>query len=286
MLVSLREVLTKAQSGKYAVGAFNITNPLCLSPIIRAAEKKNSPVIINVAEVSFNDVDIDNFYPAIIHAAKSATVPVVVNLDHGISDDGVMKAFRYGFSSIMFDATQYTYEENIRKTKEFADMIHPLGVSLEGELGVIGGLEGTEDVDGSDTALYTSLEIVKPYVDATRVDALAISIGNVHGFYKGEPNLQFELLKDIANVTDVPLVLHGGSGISDDDFRKAIALGICKINFYTGSSVASYKALEKHMKELNGSYQDMASISWVMMNAFQGAVEQRMEVFGSAGKAK
>jgi fructose-bisphosphate aldolase class II len=285
MLVTLKQVLTEAKSGQYAVGAFNITNPLCLSPLLRAAEAQRSPLIINVAEVSFKDVDIMNFYPAIVHGAKEASVPVVINLDHGTTENGIMTALRCGFSSIMFDATAHSYEENIRLTKGYASMLHHVGVSLEGELGVIGGLEGTEDVDGSDAGLYTDVDTVRPFVEATGVDALAVSIGNVHGFYKGEPNLQFDLLKKIASVTSVPLVLHGGSGISDDDFRKAASLGICKINFYTGSSVAVFNSLDKKMKELNGNYTDMTNLAWTMMNAYQKTVEERMQVFGSAGKA-
>lgn len=285
MLVTLKQVLTEAKKGKYAVGAFNITNPLCLSPLLRAAEAQRSPLIINVAEVSFKDVDIMNFYPAIVHGAKEASVPIVINLDHGTSEKGIMTALRCGFSSIMFDATAHSYEENIRLTKGYARMLHHIGVSLEGELGVIGGLEGTEDVDGTDAGLYTDVSTVKPFVDATDVDALAVSIGNVHGFYKGEPNLQFDLLKEIASITSVPLVLHGGSGISDDDFRKAASLGICKINFYTGASVAVFNSLDKKMKELDGHYTDMSNLVWTMMNAYQKTIEERMQVFGSAGKA-
>lgn len=285
MLVTLKQVLTEAKKGKYAVGAFNITNPLCLSPLLKAAEAQRSPLIINVAEVSFNDVDILNFYPAIVHGAEKASVPIVLNLDHGTTEKGIMTALRCGFSSIMFDATSYSYEDNIRLTKTYAQMLHHIGVSLEGELGVIGGPEGSENENGANKSMYTDLSTVKPFVDATDVDALAVSIGNVHGFYKGEPNLQFDLLKDIANTTSVPLVLHGGSGISDDDFRKAISLGICKINFYTGASVSVFNALDKKMKELNGRYTDMAALSWTMMDAYQKTVEERMQVFGSSGRA-
>ncbi|WP_020611678.1 class II fructose-bisphosphate aldolase [Sediminispirochaeta bajacaliforniensis] len=283
MLVTLKDVLERAKRGNYAVGAFNITNGLCLSPLLKAAEAQRSPVIINIAEISFEDVDILRLYPAIIHSAKEATVPVVVNLDHGLTEKALMTALRCGFSSVMFDATKYSYEDNIRLTKQYADMAHSVGVSLEGELGVIGGSEAGEGV--AVAANYTDLRKVRPYVDATGVDALAVSIGNVHGFYKGEPNLQFDLLADIAAASAVPLVLHGGSGISDDDFRKAVSLGICKINFYTGSSVSVFHALNAYMKELNDGYADMAAISWTMMNAFQKTVEERMQVFGSAGKA-
>lgn len=285
MLVTLKDALEKAREGKYAVGAFNVTNPLCLSPIIKAAEKKNSPVIINVAEVSFPDTDLPRMYPAIIHAAKEAKVPVVVNLDHGTSEFGVITALRYGFSSIMFDATAFSYEENIELSARYARILHHVGVSLEGELGVIGGLEGDELVNEAKVDHYTDIKLIRPYVEATGVDALAVSIGNVHGFYKGEPDLQFELLENIASESAVPLVLHGGSGISDDDFRKAVSLGICKINFYTGCSLSAYEGLKSYMDELDGKYTDMVNICWKLMNSFQETVEDRMEVFGSAGKA-
>ena len=285
MLVTLKEALEKAKEGKYAVGAFNVTNPLGLYPIIKAAEKKRSPVILNIAEVSFPDTDLPRMYPAIIHAAKEATVPVVVNLDHGTSENGVITALRYGFSSIMFDATECSYEENVRLSSQYASMLHQVGVSLEGELGVIGGPEGNESESTAKSDHYTDVNLIKPFIDATGVDALAVSIGNVHGFYKGEPDLQFDLLEEIASIASVPLVLHGGSGISDDDFRKAVSLGICKINFYTGCSVAAYNSLKKFMDELDGKYTDMVNISWNLMNAFQETVEDRMDVFGSAGKA-
>ncbi len=285
MLQTLKQVLGEAQKGKYAVGAFNITNPICLPPLLRAAEAQRSPLIINIAEVSFRDTDIWNFYPAIIHGAKEASVPIVVNLDHGTTENGIMTALRCGFSSIMFDATAHTFEENIRLTSMYASMLHGVGVSLEGELGVIGGSEGSEGADGADARLYTDVSTVKPFIEATGVDALAISMGNVHGFYKGKPNLQFGLLEEIASITSVPLVLHGGSGISDDDFRKAASMGICKINFYTGASVSVFNALDKRMKELDGKYTDMSNLGWTIMDAYQKTIEERMQVFGSAGKA-
>ncbi len=286
MLVTLKEVLGAAREGKYAVGAFNIVNGLSLSPLIKAAESKRSPLILNVAEVSFEDCDLTRISPAIVQAAKDASVPVVINLDHGLTDQAIQLAVRNGFSSIMFDGSKLSYEDNIKKTKSVVDICHPLGISVEAEIGHVGGGEAEAgEPQEVDSSAFTNVEEVDDFVARTGVDALAVAIGNVHGFYKGEPKLQFELLEKIAAVSKVPLVLHGGSGISDDDFRKAASLGICKINFYTGLSRAVHDNLVRYMKELDGKYADMTSYSWNMMNSIQAAAEERMEVFGSAGKA-
>lgn len=286
MLVTLKEVLGAAKEGKYAVGAYNITNGLCLSPLIKAAEAKRSPLIINIAEVSFDDCDINRIAPGIVQSAKDASVPVVINLDHGLTDDAVMTAIRNGFSSIMFDASKMSYEDNIAKTRQVADFAHSQGISVEGELGHVGGGEAEAGVPQEvDTSAFTEVGKVVEFVEKSGVDALAVAIGNVHGFYKGEPKLQFDLLEQIAAISPVPLVLHGGSGISDDDFRKAASMGICKINFYTGLSHAVFNRMDAYMKGLEGKYVDMTSFSWEMMNAIQETTEDRMEVFGSAGKA-
>ncbi len=286
MLATLKDVLGAAREGKYAVGAYNIVNGLSLSPLIKAAEKKRSPLILNIAQVSFDDCDIMRLAPAIIQSAKDATVPVVVNLDHGMDMPGIQTAVRCGFSSIMFDGSTYSYEENIEKTKEVVAISHPLGISVEAEIGHVGGGEAEAgEAQEVDTNAFTKIEEVEDFVAKTNVDALAVAIGNVHGFYKGEPELQFDLLKDIAAISKVPLVLHGGSGISDADFQKAASLGICKINFYTGLSRAVYENLTKYITELDGKYVDMTSISWSIMDSIQATAENRMEVFGSAGKA-
>ena len=286
MLSTLKEVLGAAREGKYAVGAFNIVCGLSLSPLIKAAEKKRSPLILNIAEVSFDDCDITRISPAIVQAAKDASVPVVINLDHGLTDTAVQTAIRNGFSSIMFDGSKLSYEENIKKTRWVAETCHPLGISVEAEIGHVGGGEAEAgEAQEVDRNAFTKIEEVEDFVSRTGVDALAVAIGNVHGFYKGEPDLQFDLLKEIAAISKVPLVLHGGSGISDDDFRKAASLGICKINFYTGLSRSVHENLLKYVKELDGKYVDLTSYSWNMMNSIQAAAEERMEVFGSAGKA-
>ncbi len=213
-------------------------------------------------------------------------MPVVINLDHGLTDEAIQIAVRHGFSSIMFDGSKLTYEENIDKTKEVVGISHPLGISVEAEIGHVGGGEAEAgEAQEVDTNAFTRIGEVEDFVARTGVDALAVAIGNVHGFYKGEPKLQFELLEQIAAVSKVPLVLHGGSGISDDDFRKAASLGICKINFYTGLSHAVHENLTAYIKELDGKYVDLTSYAWNMMNSIQAVAEDRMEVFGSAGKA-
>jgi fructose-bisphosphate aldolase class II len=194
---------------------------------------KNRFYFTNLSRRHFKYVSLDAICAAIKAEAALHDIPVVLNLDHGTSFDAVMKAIRLGFTSVMFDGSGLSYEENIRQTAEVVKMCHALGISVEAELGAVGGDEGGSLYGSCDSSKFTDPSKATDFVTRTGIDALAVAIGNAHGKYRGEPKLDFPRLQAIQEQTGLPLVLHGGSGISDADFRKAISLGIHKINFYT-----------------------------------------------------
>ncbi len=284
-LVTLKSILSKAYQKGYAVGAFNVINLTFLEAIITAARRTASPVILNIAEVHFPFVTLENIVPVVSEIAKRERFDVALNLDHGLTIDAIERALANKFTSIMFDGSHLDFEENIRQTREVARMCHAWNISVEAELGAVGGAEGGELVGEADPAKYTDIEQARQFVRETKVDALAVAIGNSHGRYKGLPQLDFERLRAIRNAVDVPLVLHGGSGISADDFRKAISLGIAKINFFTGMSDAAIQATKQHLGEMGERYNDYP----MMMNAVKEnvarVVAEQMEIFGSTGQA-
>ncbi len=224
MLVNMNDVLRPAKRGRYAVGLFNAVNLELARGIIAAAESTRSPVIMGTAEVLLPYGPLDEVSYYLIPMAKKASVPVVVHLDHGLSYDLCIKALDLGFTSIMYDCSTDSYEENVRKVKEMADIAHSRGATIEGELGHVGDNEGS--AEGSShladpSAYFTDPKMAKDFVEKTGVDALAIAVGNAHGAYKLPPKLDFERIRTIANTVDVPLVLHGGSGLTDNDFKRA-----------------------------------------------------------------
>ncbi|HMB23487.1 MAG TPA: ketose 1,6-bisphosphate aldolase [Anaerolineales bacterium] len=284
-LVTLKTVLTKAYRKGYAVGAFNIINLTFLEAIVDAARQTTSPVILNIAEVHFPFVTMENIVPVVKEIAKREQFDIALNLDHGLTMQAIERAIANDFTSIMFDGSHLDFEENIRQTREIVKMCHARNISVEAELGAVGGAEGGGLVGAADPAKYTDIEQAGIFVEKTGVDALAVAIGNSHGRYKGKPDLDFDRLCAIRDVTGIPLVLHGGSGISADDFRKAISLGIAKINFFTGMSDAALQATKKYLGEVGERYNDYP----MLMNAVKANVTQvvaeQMEIFGSAGRA-
>lgn len=252
-LVSLKRVLEPGVEKNYAVGAFNVTNHLLFESVLKAAESKNKPVIISIAEVHFKYLDLDNFIPYIKDRINLSQVPVVLHLDHGLSFETVMKAIHWGFSSVMIDASSLSLEENIRLTKKVVEAAHSADVSVEAELGHVAGGEG--DIKNGtevDKNTYTKVEDANYFVQETGIDALAVAVGTVHGLYKGKPDLDLKRLAKIRDELDLPLVLHGGSGLTDQDFTNAINNGINKINFYTGNSLLGVEAIKKHLEKENG----------------------------------
>jgi fructose-bisphosphate aldolase class II len=283
-LVNLATILRPAQQHRYAVGAFNAVNLEFLEAIITAAEHLRSPVILNIAEAHFKYVKLENICPSVLAMAKNAMVPVTLNLDHGFTHASIRRALDNGFTSIMIDASKLPFEENIRETRRVVEMCSAAGVSVEGELGCVGGDEGSSPAGQAARAFFTDPDQVAAFVERTGVAALAVAIGNAHGKYRGKPRLDFTRLEQLRDAAGIPLVLHGGSGISEEDFRKAVQLGIAKINFYTGMSQAALAAMEVGMKAADGGYNDYPEINFQVKASVQAVVEEQMRTFGSEGR--
>lgn len=283
MLVNLKEILKIAEEEKNAVGMFNATGFDSLQAVIGAAEELNRPVIIAHAEVHNVYNDISFVGPAMIAAAQNAKVPVCVHLDHGTSTQMIYRALRIGFTSVMIDASALAYEENLRLTKEVTEISHAMGVSVEAELGrlVTGESGSTEIANAKPEDFYTDPEEAKAFCEATGIDALAIAFGTAHGFYKSQPKLDFGVVEKCAASTGLPLVMHGGSGVSEEGFRKAIASGIRKINYYSYMSKAGYMAAKEYIESGRSNY--LHDAEYAAMQAMKEDVKKAIKIF-SAGK--
>ncbi len=287
MLVSVTEMLKKAKAGKYAVGQFNINNLEWTKAILLTAEECKSPVILGVSEGAGKYMcgfkTVVNMVEGMIECL-GITVPVAIHLDHG-TYDGAMNAMEAGFSSIMFDGSHYPIDENIQKTTELVNLAHSKGISIEAEVGAIGGEE-----DG----VIGSGEVADPneckMIADLGVDLLAAGIGNIHGKYpENWQGLNFEVLEKISQATDpMPLVLHGGTGIPEDMIKKAISLGVCKINVNTECQITFSAAVRKYIeegKDLVGKGFDPRKLLAPGVEAIKATVKEKMELFGSIGKA-
>ena len=278
MLVNLNDVLKKAQKENYAVGLFNTTDTDMLEAVISAAEELNSPVIIGTAEVLLPYGELKLIAPSILAAAKRAKVPVVMHYDHGLTFDRCIEALKLGFSSIMFDGSADDYETNLANTREIVKIAHSFGASVEGEIGHVGQADTNDNLDCD---MYTTADEAEEYVKQTGVDALAVAIGTAHGVYKTKPKMNLERLSEIRQRIDTPLVLHGGSGLSDDDFRNTIKYGIAKMNIFTDLCLAGKEAMEEGLaKDL-----DYLSIRNLKVKKIKEAVKKKIELFGSVDKA-
>ena len=275
MLVTLADILAEAEKGKYGVGLFNMLNLEMARGIIEAAEEERSPLILGVAEVHLPLIPFE--YAALImnDIAKKASVPVCLHFDHGVDYDKIKAAVDAGFSSVMYDGSSLPYEENIKNTLAVSKMAHAKGVSVEAELGHVGGGEGGTD-DGVEE-MYTKVEQVNDFIDRAEIDALAVAIGTAHGPYKKKPVLDIKRLAEIYAVSSKPLVLHGGSGLSAEQFRATIDNGIRKVNICTEMCVA---AREAYIASKN--HEIMFSDA---KEAVKAVVKGRMQLFGSSGKA-
>jgi len=285
MLVTLNEVLKPAKKGKYAVGLFNAVNMELARGIIAAAEKTQSPVIMGTAEVLFPYGPLEEVSYYLIPMAKKANVPVVIHLDHGLRKETCLKALELGFTSIMYDCSTDDYDTNVKKVKEMAEIAHSYGATIEGELGHVGDNEGSAEGNSKlddPSKFFTDPKVAKDYVEKTKVDALAIAVGNAHGAYKLPPKLDFERIKTISNIVDVPLVLHGGSGLTDDDFKKAINCGISKVNIFTDINVAAVKAEFSKFTDMNKGIIDLIPAA---VEAVKNETVSKMELFSSNNKA-
>lgn len=283
MLVTGKQLLEHADKNGYAVGAFNVNNMEIVQAIIEAAEETQSPVILQASQGGLKYAGVEYIAELGKIAARNASAPVAIHLDHGTDFAQVMQCIRYGFTSVMIDGSQYSLDENIAITKKVIEVAHAVGVSVEAELGKIGGTEDDIVVDHKD-ALHTDPEEAVRFVKETGVDFLAVAIGTAHGKYKGEPKLDFDRLKEIRSKIDTPLVLHGSSGVSYDDLKKAIEIGVSKINIDTDVRIAFTKGVSEAIKA-NPNEFDPRKIIGPAREEMKKSIMEKMEIFGSVGKA-
>ena len=272
MLVNLNDVLIPARRGKYAVGLFNTVNLELARGVMEAAGELDSPVIIGTAEVLLPYGPIEDLANLLIPMAERASVPVVVHLDHGLKEETCRQALDLGFSSIMYDCSTMEYEANIEHVKRMAETAHACGASIEAELGHVG------DNGGEDPSLfYTDSAQARDFIERTGADALAIAVGTAHGAYKLPPKLDFDRIVKIKELTGLPLVMHGGSGISVADTQRAIRCGIRKINYFSYMSNAGVKAVKKLLEEKEVKYfHDLANAA---VDAMEQDVLNAMSMF-------
>ena len=246
-LVNSKQLLLDAQKGGYAVGAFNAENLEMIQAIVLAAEETNMPVIIQTTPSTLKYANCDEFFAMASAVCKNSSAKVALHLDHGDSFETAMKAFRAGYTSIMIDGSKLDFEGNIALTKKVVEACGNSNVQIEAELGKVGGKEDSLEVKGETP--YTDPQEAKEFVERTNVDSLAVGIGTSHGFYKGEPNVSVERLAEIRKVVDIPLVLHGTSGVPDTTVRECIKNGICKVNYATDLRVAYTNAVREVLKD-------------------------------------
>ena len=242
MLVTLKQILADAEKEKYAVGSFNTPNMTSLRAVIGAAEELNRPVIIMHAQIheEMGLCKMEEIAPVMLMFAERAKVPVCVHLDHGTDLDYVKKGLELGFTSVMYDGSVLPTEENVKNTKEAVLAAKKTGASVEAEIGSMGAREGG---DGGSASIYTDPDAAVKFVADTGIDALACAFGTAHGFYKESPKLDFERLSEIYSRIDVPIVMHGGSGVSEKDYREVIKRGVRKVNYYTYMAKAGGEAI-------------------------------------------
>ncbi|MGL4848844.1 MAG: class II fructose-1,6-bisphosphate aldolase [Clostridium sp.] len=281
-LVKSKELLKKAQEGNYAIGAFNVENMEMVMAVISAAEEMNAPVILQTTPSTVKYADVEYFLANARVAASKAKIPVVMHLDHGSSFELAAKAFRAGYTSIMIDGSHLEFEENIKLTKSVVRMCKASEVSVEAELGKVGGKE--DDLDGGEGNPYTEPLEAKEFVEKTGVDSLAIAIGTAHGLYKGEPRLDLERLTEIRRIIDIPLVLHGGSGVPDESVKEAICRGICKVNYATEVRIAFTEGVNECLKGNEGVI-DPKKYNKLGMDKVKNFVKEKIRVCGSEDKA-
>jgi len=286
-LVSITEMLQKAKEGKYAVGQFNINNLEWTQAVLTAAQEANSPIILGVSEGAGKYMGGPTVVSAMVNAlldSMDITVPVALHLDHGSSVEVCKQYIDAGFSSVMFDHSHFPIDENIALTKEVVAYAHPKNVSVEAEVGTVGGTE--DGVTGG--IKYADLEECKRMVSEGQIDALAAALGSVHGTYSGEPVLGFDEMLAISEATGAPLVLHGGSGIPTDQIQKAISLGVSKVNVNTECQLAFAEATRKYIEE-GGDQKPKGFDPRKLLNpgfeAIKAMVHEKIDIFGSRNKA-
>lgn len=277
MLANLNDILPRAAKEHYGVGLFNTIDTDMLEAAISAAEELHSPIIIGTAEVLLPYGELKLIAPSVIAAARRASVPVVVHYDHGLTFERCMEALKLGFTSVMFDGSAGDSANNTAATREIVKIAHAMGATVEGEIGHVGEAASG---DNETNDRYTTVKEATDFVNATGVDALAVAIGTAHGAYKAKPRLDIERLKEIHAAIPTPLVLHGGSGLSDDDFRNTVREGISKVNIFTDLCIAGANA----MKDAENAGADYLKTREMRVKYINAAVKQKIKLFGSVGK--
>ncbi|MBQ9443913.1 MAG: class II fructose-bisphosphate aldolase [Lachnospiraceae bacterium] len=280
MLVNMKEMLEKAKIEKYGVGFFNAVNIEMARAIIETAEEMKAPVIVGTAEILLPFMELDRVAGYLIPMAKEASVPVCVHYDHGLTFERCMEALRLGFTSIMYDCSTAGYEDNLTQVKEMVKICHAMDVTVEGELGHVGDNFGSGKLENPSDYL-TDPDTAEEYVKKTGVDALAVAVGNAHGDYAFPPKLDFDRIKVISDRTGIPLVLHGGSGLADSDFKSAVQLGISKINIFTDIDKAGKAGIEKGLAEGAGT---MTALMPYEIEAMKEVVREKITLFGTVDK--
>lgn len=284
MLIPFREITRDALRRRYAVGAFNCLSVENVMGAVAAAEELHSPIILQLAEVQFPEAPMELMAPVFLRAARDAKVPVAVHLDHGRSIETCIRAVREGFTSVMFDGAELPFEENAEQTRLVVRLAHAAGVDVEAELGRVGDTGfGGEGTAAAAADVFTDVEESARFIARTGTDALAIAIGNLHGRYTATPRLNIARLRKIHARNAVPLVLHGGSGTSEEDFKACIRNGICKINVATAIQIAAAEAVAEYLAR--GGSPGYIGIKRRIIEASQRAVAEHIRLFESDGKA-
>ncbi len=279
--VTSEHMLKEAQKGHYAVGAFNVENMEMVKAVIAAAEELRAPVMLQTTPSTVKYGTLETYAAIVASEAKRASVPVCLHLDHGSSFALTAQAVKAGYTSVMIDGSRETFEGNIAVSKKAADMARACGIPIEAELGKVGGKE--DDLEAEADTNTDPME-AKEFVERTGITSLAIAIGTAHGFYAGTPVLDKERVSEIRKVVEIPLVLHGASGLSDEDVQECVSRGICKVNFATELRAAYTDAGKKLLAEKPDTF-DPKKLGTVGMEAVKKLVMERMKVCGCDGKA-
>lgn len=277
----MKELLVPANKERYGIGFFNAVNVEMARAIIETAEELQSPVMIGTAEALLPVTELERVAEYLIPMAQKARVPVCVHYDHGLTFDGCMQALKLGFTSIMYDCSTSPYEENMEKVAEMVKICHAVNISVEGELGHVGDNAGSGRLRNP-SDYYTDAGTAADFVKKTGVDALAVAVGNSHGDYAFPPKLDFGRIRLISEKTNLPLVLHGGSGLSDSDFRDAIKYGVSKVNIFTDLDKAGKAGI---VKGIAAGAQSMTGLIPYEIKEMKAVVSEKLHLFGSVGKA-
>ncbi len=282
MLVNMKEILLPAKDGGYGVGFFNAVNVEMARAIIETAEEMRAPVMVGTAEVLLPTTALERVAEYLIPMAKKASVPVCVHYDHGLTFEKCMEALKLGFTSVMYDCSTASYEENVGKVAEMVKICHAMGVTVEGELGHVGDNAGAGKLENP-SDYFTDPDTAADFAEKTGVDALAVAVGNAHGDYAFPPKLDFERIQVISEKTDLPLVLHGGSGLSDQDFRRAVSLGVSKVNIFTDIDKAGKRGVEAGIA---AGEKSMTGLIPYEIAEMKKVVKEKILLFGSAERAQ